>query len=272
MAARLVGRLPTLVGGGLAGAGASQFAPSEFGLLFRDCFATVRSALLTPSSELAAALAAQKATSDAQQRAFESMLAKLTEALLRQQQPRGLSLRALLLGGSLIAGAAAAVYGYGLWSSFGWVTPVQLQEGLETVREAVIKCYNDTCALLASKFGLLEKRITEVNAHVDEVSAELKAEVQIVGASVCAVEKRLEPIERDVHRTAEGVGLLCEVVAGLTSNATPDLIRRLDDFTGIETNVRAPARLEQSAPAAPPGFLRELLSAPVTGERMVRSC
>ena len=106
---------------------------------------------------------------------------------------------------------------------------------------------------------------------------ELKAEVRTVGESVVALEQRMAPIEADVHRSATGVEVLCELVAssGLLSNASPDSLRRLDDFTGKDVlrspaepaalpppprpELLEPAELRQPLSQSAPGYLRSLL-------------
>lgn len=186
-------------------------------------------------------------------------LSELTKALMLQQQPRGgLSVRVVVLGGGLVA-AGVAFYSYGLWGSWGWVTPVRLEEGLESVRAFVRDCYERLRAQLEERFGLVDAGLTALTSRVDEVSAEIKGEVQSVGEGVGALEQRLDPIERDVRRTAKGVGLLCEVVAGLTSNANPELIKRLDDYTGNATVPLAPREREPLAPLRHESLRQELV-------------
>ena len=85
----------------------------------------------------------------------------------------------------------------------------------------------------------------------------MTAEVHAVGQSVHALEQRIAPMESDVQRTAQGVGLLCEVVAGLSGNTRPELRRRLDRFTGVGDDERRMA--ERTGEPEPPPPRPELL-------------
>ena len=153
-----------------------------------------------------------------------------------QQQRSSSSLRMwVALAGCCAAGMALS---YG-WERFGWATPVELRDGLRLVGESVSACKEELKSLLGKSFAEVGDSLSDVTRHVVEVKEELKAEVHAVGESVESLEQRMRPIETDVRRTAQGVDLLCEVVAGLSSNASPELLRRLDTFTGSEGRLEA---------------------------------
>ena len=202
-----------------------------------------------------------------------------------QQQRSSASVRAALLIAVPVAAYSALRY-YG-WANCGWATPAHLHEGLESVRATVTTCVGQLGETLAERFACVDHMLTDMNGHVLQVKEELKAEVQAVGETVSTLEQRMAPIETDVHRTAQGVNLLCEVVAGLSNNASPDLLRRLDSFTGIEASRMAPRdalpepesllrpiahaqQLRSGSPTNPeyahPEFLRALLQPAVSSQ------
>ena len=76
-------------------------------------------------------------------------------------------------------------------------------------------------------------------------SEQLTEEVHAVTESLSALEQRMGPLEEDARRSAQGVGVLCELVASsdLFSNASDASQRRLHAFTGIEPRVEPPAAL-----------------------------
>merc|ERR1719171_524268 len=102
------------------------------------------------------------------------------------------------------AATALVVHYWGCWDRLGWATPNQLQEGLQSVREAVSAAAVELGESMRTHFTRVETQLTETAHHVQQVREELKAEVRTVGESVVALEQRMAPIEADVHRSATG--------------------------------------------------------------------
>lgn len=264
MAALLRGRLPSLAIGGIAGGGltaASVSSPSFYDLFPLAPLKQLIQAVAAPTSE-AAANAIAKA--DAHAAALAASVRAIEQLL--QQQRNGRSLRGMLWLALPAAGFAAYAYYAGWWGAFGWVTPVKFEAGLLRVQEKLSACVSSLGDTLLGRFATVEEQNAALVCSVEDVKAELTAEVHTVGESVAALEARFAPIEADVHRTAEGVGLLCEVVAGLSNNASPDLMRRLGNYTGGEAALPAPPapRTPPRAELLPPA-VAHTLSAPAGG-------
>ena len=192
-------------------------------------------------------------------------------ALLKAQQ----SARTPLWKLALFLGIPAAACGYALhqvgWANVGWVTPVKFEVGMARVVEQV-------SSRIVDLGDMLHFRFTETAKAVQEVKEELSSEIREVGESVQRIETRLEPMETDARRSAQGVVVLCDLVAssGLLSNASASSLRRLDDFTraGEEGGGHQPladggssvARPPLPAPAAtaeaPTTFLRAIMAEP----------
>jgi len=193
---------------------------------------------------------------------------KALEAMLQQQRSGGSSARVGLRGLLLIAtpvAAGLAIRHYG-WARVGWATPAELQSGLASVRDALLARVHALNEAMHARFGKVDDGLADTCRNVQELRSEVEAGLAAVGASVRALDGRFAPIEADVHRTAQGVGLLCEVVSGLPSHTSPELRRRLEDFTGTEART---ARTEPPMqPLLPPpsprdsSFLRALLEPP----------
>ena len=125
---------------------------------------------------------------------------------------------------------------------------------------------------------MLNFRYTETAKAVQEVKEELSSEIREVGESVQRIETRLEPMETDARRSAQGVEVLCDLVAssGLLSNASASSLRRLDDFTrageeggdpqpladGGSSVARPPLPAPAAMAEAPTTFLRAIMAEP----------
>lgn len=256
----LLSRMPYGIGGATMGAAAVS-DPAVLVESFRNWFPNAAAALLQPPAGAAVAIAAK--VDDVQTAALAASV-RAIEAMLQQQRSNS-PLRTTLL----LFGTAAACFAlrYG-WEQFGWATPIELKEGLVRVSETVSACKDELKELIGRSFVEVGQSLTGVARNVQAVKEELKAEVHAVGESVKQLEQRMCPIESDVRRTAQGVDLLCEVVSGLSSslssNASPDLRRRLDSFTGNETGlerVLAPPQSPREPLPPPPPVLPELTSA-----------
>ena len=125
-------------------------------------------------------------------------------------------------------------------------------------RDAAVGAVRQLGDTLHAAITRVDTDILETKAAIEQVSVEVKEEVQSVAASVSALEKRMAPIESDVHRSAQGIDVLCQLVAtsGLLANASADSLRQLDDFTGAVTttptrtatvNPKGTARVRRSA-------------------------
>ena len=158
---------------------------------------------------------------------------------------------------------AAAVYCLG-WAEFGWVSPNQLTQSLQSVTASVQQTVATLSDSLHARFGTVDAALAENTASVIAV----REEVQAVGESVRVLETRLPPLEKHAERSAQGVEVLCDLIAtsGLLSNASESALARLGSFTGTtdeppappsrpELPEPAPAALQQAAPA----FMRALM-------------
>ena len=246
-------RIPSAIAGGAIATAATD---SSFGELVRSLMPSALAALAKPAADSTAAIVpagneAATAALAASVRAIEAML---------QQQRATSSLRTMLLIGG---GAAAFIALRFCWEEFGWATPTELKEGLALVGEAVRASAAELKDSLLQNFGRVDDQLVGMSASIREVKLALTEEMQSVGAQVESLERRVAPIEADVRRTAHGVDLLCEVVAGLPSmNSSDDLIRRLGSFTGTAIEPRAePTRAELPAPPAPPARSSEQILA-----------
>lgn len=252
--------------GGAVGAAVTD--PLTFSEFVHSLLPGAVAALAKPASAVAAAAVAPAV--DAQTAALIASV-RAIEAVLVQQRTRT-SLRLMLLAGG---GALAFVALRFCWEECGWATPSELKTGLAQVGASVRASAAELKETLLHSFGLVDERMAEVSNSVQEVKGAVTAEVHTVSQKIASLEERLAPIENNVKRTAQGVDLLCEVVAGLSSNASPDLLRRLGSFTGSETHrLEAPAPTRISAPALPaarpellapstrPEFLQSILSVP----------
>lgn len=257
-------RIPSAVAGGAIATAASD---SSFGELIRSLLPSALAALAVPVSKTAVAVL--PAANDMQTAALAASV-RAIEAMLQQQRSTS-SMRTMLL----LAGGAATFFALRYcWDEFGWATPTELKEGLALVGEAVRASAAELKDTLAHNFERVDTQLAGMSESLQEVKIALAAEVHAVGAQVEGLERRVVPIEADVRRTAHGVDLLCEVVAGLpTANSDDDLRRRLGNFTGIDTVVGAPqregsplpARPELAAPAGSPlrsQFLQSILAQP----------
>lgn len=221
------------------GAAATAASDSSFSGLIRGGIAAAVESLRLPAQAASTAVA----RADDLHAAALTASVRAIEAMLQQQRSSSSMRLSMLLAVPVAAGLATYFFG---WASFGWVTPLKLEQGLESVRAAVGTCAQQLGEKLHLGFAHVDAQLTQTAAQVVAVKEELSAEVRAVGECVASLEQRIAPMESDMHRTAQGVGLLCEVVAGLSNNASPELRRRLDSFTGVETLV---------PPAAPPAAL-----------------
>lgn len=233
-------RLGQMIGAGIAGAGASQIAASPtFSQLVATWMPAAVDALRSVAPPAAVAVAA---TATDMQTAALTASVRAIEAMLQQQRTASSRGATLLLAGCAAAYVAVRYLG---WDTFGWATPAELQEGLGRVREAVSAAAGELKDAMALRFTRVDAQLVAVDEGVRATKEGLTAEVHAVGASVESLEERLTPIERDCRNTALGVGLLCEVVSGLATNASPDLLRRLDTFSGPEGAREARAARER---------------------------
>lgn len=158
-------------------------------------------------------------------------------------------------------GVALAIRHFG-WAHLGWATPEQLQARLAEVREAVLARVHALGEAMHARFGRVDEMLGETNRSVQTMRGEVKDDLKAVDANVSALGDRIAPMEANVARTAQGVDLLCEVVASL-SDTSPELQRRLDDYTGAErreTLGAPPALMAPVPPKISSPFVRAILT------------
>ena len=253
--------------GSAATTAAAQFGlglPSDFSALVKDCKLAAGAALKSFFSTTDSAQVIAVARPDMElQTALKASVAGI-EALLRSQQSSSRWRVAALVCAPIAVALAVRFLG---WEFFGWVTPRMLTEGLENVGRAVTTMGEG----LHQRLELIDSQLT---AAVTEAKDELQAEVRQIGAQVAAIDERIRPVEADAQRSAQGVDLLCELVATskLFDKASPESLRRLDAFTGTasarEDPHPTPPRAELMAPTPPslaqaaPSFMRALMEPP----------
>ncbi len=185
---------------------------------------------------------------------------------LVNSQARASATRALLLL-AVPAAASLLLRQYG-WAAYGWVTENMLNEGLQRVKRVVA----ETGDALRLRLGQVEAAAVEASEAVGASVGELATEVREVGEAVEELKRRLPPIEEDARRSAQGVGVLCDLVAssGLLSNASETALGRLDEFTGGAVVRPPPSRPDEPLPPrrelggpelqdAAPSFVRGML-------------
>ena len=228
--------LGSTLGGVLLGSG------SDFGVLVKDGMRTAIEALkLSPAPEAAAtAAAAATALTKANAAALQESVNALKTLLKAQQSASNWRIFAALAA-PIALGVAIRVFG---WDMFGWVTPRQLHTSLERVTSAVVQVGES-----------LGQRLDEVDAGlhgaVRSSRDELRFDMQNISEQVALLDRRIEPLEADARRSAEGVGVLCDLVAtsGLFNSASADSLRRLDTFTGHTNTTSSTERRVLSTPS-----------------------
>jgi len=180
------------------------------------------------------------------------------------------STKLLLLACPVAAGIALQRYG---WGRLGWVTPERLREQLQAIREELVAKIAKLGHEMHQRFCRVDDSLADTSRNVQELRSEMQDGLRALNDSMGALDERIGPMESNVQEVKQGVGLLCEVVRGLDTNAPADLRRRLDDYTGSASTAGRPS-LTASAPAAlmppppPPyekrssSFLRTLLDTP----------
>ena len=258
-----IGRVATGMAGGVAG-GALMTSFDTWTDLVKPLLPAALDFLKSSSSAKEAVMTAAEVHAVALKASVEAFT-----ALLKAQQNAGTPVWKLLLA----IGLPAAACGYALhhigWANVGWVTPTRFEVGMSNVVEQVSTKIHDLGDLMHFKF-------LETTKAFQEVKTELSSEIQAVGESVQKIERRLEPMEADSRRSAQGVEVLCDLVAssGLLNNASASSLRRLDEFTGNSADsggreeaarlaTRAPAELPAPEGAqAPSTFLRAIMAEP----------
>lgn len=203
-------------------------------------------AILRPAASAATAVAgstSEMAQSQVAALAATVQMLETTVHLLRQQQSGGRSGAKLLLVAGCVGGGGLAlrlIY-KDWWARLGWATPQQLQDQLASLREELVARVNRLLQTMQERFKCVDESLAETGDNVKALRAEMNEGMQGVHDGMSALDRRLSPMETDVRRAAHGVGLLCEVVSGLSSDASPELKRRLEDFTGSDTTLTRPA-------------------------------
>lgn len=177
--------------------------------------------LLAPAQPAVAAASAAAASA-----AADGTLATTLGAvqMLLNSQARAQAWRsALLLVAPAVIAMVAKHYG---WAALGWVTASELQAQMAQLTATVSAAIGGLSNTLNARFGRVDESVAEVHASVGRVALELE-ELR------SHMDVRLRPLESDARTSAEGVELLCNLVAtsGLLSNASDDALRRLDAFT-----------------------------------------
>jgi hypothetical protein len=223
-------------GGAAVAVGAQATSPQDFGCMIREGIVNAVRNLLQPPAVAVVAGSANDAA--VLQGAVEAL------KLALQAQRTASSWRAGMVA-SLAVVAGVAVVG---WGRLGWVTNAQLRDGLNSVHKAISAACRHLMETMNARFSAVENALVETS---EALKTELKQEVLAVGQSVTALEQRLAPIEQDARRSAQGIELLCEVVAssGLLANANAESLRRLDHFTEMDNGGRT--HTQQAALTAP---------------------
>ena len=205
----------------------------------------------------------QVANESAQVELLSASVKTLSAALRSQRATTSGAAGTLVLVGAPLAAAAYYLRNHG-W----WVTAQELQEGLDGVRRGVCERLEEVRVQLLERIGILELQGEETAAwqrRQSNAMARLDSTLQGVHDAVGTLEERHKGVEGDVARSARGVELLCEFVAGADApsgeNARPSLQERLHEFTGL-THQPAPARPNPPLPWATPktSFLTSVLS------------
>jgi len=229
----------------------------SFDELLRSWMPAAADVLLRPVEQAGGAAVAAAVAASALQAAALATTLRGIESLLQAQRSAA-SWRAALLV-ALPAVAGMALYHFG-WARLGWVTANELQDGLRGVQESVSTTISQLGDTLLDRFTRVDAQLAETAqsiAHVAATSEQLTEEVHAVTESLSALEHRMGPLEEDARRSAQGVGVLCELVASsdLFSNASDASQRRLHAFTGIELgepHAALPPAAQTSAELLPP--------------------
>lgn len=199
--------------------------------------------------------AAQNAEISAILVAQQSLSSTLQYLMRSQNLTSSSSMLSALLPLGLLGALAAAWWKWG-WEGFGWVSLEQLEENLETVRKYVAEKLEELKGEMLRRFSSIGEMLTQCTQRVEQVNDSvlgLQRDVSNVNTTLSSVDRRMESVENNTERTAEGVELLVRLVSSsrILDGADAASVRELHAFAGSPELMAPPAQPQlAAAPAA----------------------